>query len=58
MLCVMVLAKSWKMLGEFITSICINLRKFNYTLQLINSISSNLQKLPKYVNGTVSAAFF
>ena len=30
---------------------------FNSTLQLINDISSDLQKLLKYVNGTTVAAF-
>ena len=31
---------------------------FHSTLQLINGISSNLQNLLRYFNGTVTAAFF
>ena len=30
----------------------------NYTLQLINGISSNLQKLLKHFNGTATVAYF
>ena len=34
------------------------LLSFDSTLQLINDISSDLQKLPKYFNGTAPVAFF
>ena len=31
---------------------------FNYTLQLISDISSDLQKLLRYFNGTATVAYF
>ena len=34
------------------------LLSFDSTLQLINDISSDLQKLPKYFNGTARVTFF
>ena len=37
---------------------CFDHLSFNSTLQLINGISSDLQKLLKYFNGTPIVAFF